>query len=207
MELIAWGMITVPERRGAAAALCAELAVPVTVAVDRERDVLRNELRVLRRLLALGGGATWLVVLEDDIILCRDFVAEATARLTDARATDKRIVSFYSARRVVAAATARGERWVRLQPRAFRNTQAVAWTPALAAAFLAWAPARLGAYRNWTDVLIGDFLAARGEPMWLTAPSLVDHRTDLPSTLGHPVRVGGRPRVAAAFLDHMRAAR
>ena len=45
------------------------------------------------------------------------------------------------------------------------------------------------------DVLIGAFLASRGEKVMCSAPSLFQH-SDAPSTMGHPASIGGRARKA-----------
>lgn len=48
------------------------------------------------------------------------------------------------------------------------------------------------------DVLIGAFLASRGEKVMCSAPSIFQH-SDAPSTVGHPASVGGRARKAVEW--------
>lgn len=48
------------------------------------------------------------------------------------------------------------------------------------------------------DVLIGAFLASRGERVMCSAPSIFQH-SDAPSTVGHPATIGGRARKAVEW--------
>lgn len=48
------------------------------------------------------------------------------------------------------------------------------------------------------DVLMGAFLASRGEKVMCAAPSLFQH-SDAASTVGHPGSIGGRPRKAVEW--------
>lgn len=48
------------------------------------------------------------------------------------------------------------------------------------------------------DVLMGAFLASRGEKVMCSAPAVFQH-SNVPSTVGHPGSVGGRPREAVEW--------
>jgi len=152
--------------------------------------------------LGAGTGVSHVLVIQDDAVLADDFVAGATNALR-ARPADP--VCFYSARKEVPAAVAKGRPWVSFGGSSWLNAQAVALPADLAVAFVAWAAqheAEQGArWGKSYDTRLAAFLVAHKRPMWVTAPSLVDH-ADVPSQMGHPRTTGGRPRRAALFQAH-----
>jgi len=186
----AWVMMAVPERCGSVEFLRAQIP---SLRVIEDTDHAGNRVTMLRAWQAgVETGAAWVGVLQDDILLCDDFPARAVARLREAQDLGARAVSFYSQRRSVADALARGDRWWQQPAGQFCNDQAVALTRDLADRLVEWIQPHLAEHRHWSDVLLADFLAHQSESIWQTSPSLVQHRLDLPSVIGCPPLLYGQ---------------
>ena len=133
----------------------------------------------------------YLVVLQDDILPCRDLLATCK-RLIEARPDG--VISLYSDNPAVSQAVAQGYAWVKLN---------VAWglcgyilPTYLAASYLEVLPSLRSVYAD--DVMLSTFLKLIHQPVWLTAPSLVEH-------LGHETAQGFKhvkTRTANYFIGY-----
>jgi hypothetical protein len=146
--------------------------------------------------LATEGG-THHVLIQDDALVCADFLAGLEQAL--AFVPENAIVSPYLGKAinvptrwetVANRATAAGARWIR--------SDTVMWgvclvmPTALIPEMVAWADKRSG---RPDDMRVGGFAKANGLEVWYPWPSLVDHRADMASLTKHRAR----DRVARRF--------
>ena len=151
------------------------------------------------------------LVLQDDVIVCRDFRARAHHALSE-RPGD--IVAFFVQGtalhgRVMRDAHAAGERWAALPRSALWGPAvATAWPRELAFDFVEFAveyverrrARKLGTIGD--DPVIGKYRRARGLTIWATVPSLVEHPDDGYSLVKRRDYNGGnRARKAAVFVS------
>lgn len=212
MSSLALYVMAVAARQEMADALVAELqrqravypdsgVLPPVLSVDAPRQGCWWN---ARKCWSMGAAtdATHVLVVQDDAVLADDFVAGATNAV---RARPHDAVSFYSARKEVPAARDAGKPWVALPGSSWLGALAVVLPRQMTAEFVAWADAaeveQAKAWRYHDDTRLAAYLSATRRRMWVTAPSLVDHRNE-PSQMGHPRTTGGRPRVAALFQAH-----
>lgn len=148
---------------------------------DGHPSAIRTYIECLRR---TPPEATHRLVLQDDVVLCRDFERRAEAAVV-AR-PDMLIALFVPGLglpgRWVREAAARGDSWQQL-PTSVNWTPMVAlsWPAALAAEFVDFAEeyvAHRAARRRTTtgdDPVSGAFVRARKLAVWATVPCLVEH--------------------------------
>lgn len=138
-----------------------------------------------------GGGATHHLVLQDDFLPCRDFLAALPVILAR---RPEHAVSLFSMRKAVHEARALGHAW-----RTSRN-DVIGGTVVLPVGwirpYLAWARAHFDPAYPHDDVRLGAWLIEHGHRVWNTTPSLLEHAGDGFSVMGH----GNRNRVATWFL-------
>jgi len=194
---VVFAVRTVPERSRALAETLESLREgEVLVTVDEGlRGVTWTAARVLA--LALATDAEWVCVLPDDLVYCRDF--PAVVEELSSRTAQAVLVLYSQAAPRGRVVEAHGE----LVLRARRADQLLA-VPLMrrraAEVFRAELAhrAEAGARRDFDGV--GARLAyEQGWPSAVVWPNLVDHRLDLPSALGNPPTVCGRPRWSAWF--------
>jgi hypothetical protein len=153
----------------------------------------------------VAGRARWHLVLQDDVLLCRDFLAGALAALDAVeRRVGARPVTFYLNRRVAELARQRGLSWA--SSRSFLNAQALALPRSWIQPWLRWCAAHVPAAWPHDDCRLSIWLQLQRIPVLATCPSLVDHAVWVRSALGHSAAPGGRPRVARWFLGQQRSA-
>lgn len=148
-------------------------------------------------------GATWRVVLQDDVELCPSFgeVVERALQHAD------RPVSLFVPNTLregsinLLRACARDEAWCDLRPRDWVPAVAVAWPEALVPDFLAWAELRKfhPNVNRADDAIIGKYARERNLAFLATVPSLVEHPDVEPSILRNHRSKGGRR--ATCFAD------
>lgn len=143
--------------------------------------------------------ADWRLVLQDDVLPCRDFLAGARRALSVAPAP---IVAFYLG-------------WVPQQTATLAQVRAGQcsswvtgvtgeWVPTVATAIRADLARDLAAFHPGDrqigdDTILGQFVGARGLNWCATIPSLCQHDDDEPSTVGgHRAHPG--PRQASCFI-------
>tara|TARA_R110000787_G_scaffold114837_1_gene224665 strand:- start:2446 stop:3129 length:684 start_codon:yes stop_codon:yes gene_type:complete len=127
------------------------------------------------------GGATHHLVLQDDAIVCRDFIRSCEAALD---AVPSAPVAFYANRKVIEEARAAGSSWA--------ITKFMTWGVAtclpvwLIPKFLDWQKKNIVPDLRSDDFRLNSFFEEYYYPVHCPAPSLVDHR-DGPSVAGnHP---------------------
>jgi hypothetical protein len=220
---ITWAVVTYPPRAAMAAEIAAQLGPETRVFVDHDKDLRENHRRAWRELSA-GEGSDWVGVMQDDVILCDDFVAKAQRRAAEADARGFRAISLYNTYGAIAvrAVDARWARAVQAPPScrlvgsdgrtsihsAIPGELCVLVRRTIAAQYQAW----LQEYHAYADLfrahdaVFGVFLNAtisgavspygiRENHVYIAIPNLVDHRIDVPSSIGGR----GGPRRSTTF--------
>lgn len=127
--------------------------------------------------------------MQDDAILCADFLTTLDLALT-AR-PDSLVALFvptalrHGSRRLLEACI-RDEPFCQLDPyETWVPVVALAWPARLIVPFCEWARPRFPPERKRyaDDAIVGTFVKERGERVWATVPSLVDHPDDEPTIL------------------------
>jgi len=128
--------------------------------------------------------ATHHLVIQDDVVFCAD-LPEAVLRLVHARPSSA--LSLFLPRDSVATAVQKNLRWV--ATRRFLWAQAVVLPVWMAEWMLRWIDVREQRNPDWKshdDVRMADFFTARGGPVYVPVPNLVEHIGDeLGSIMGH----------------------
>jgi hypothetical protein len=115
-------------------------------------------------------GTDPILLLEDDIVLTRDFLPKVEAVR---RQLHRHVINFFSMRK---ADLSVGSRW----DRSYLMAQCTYYPPRYAASLLAFAPGwratRPQDERGGSDTMVNAWLRAIRQPYWLSVPSLVQHR-------------------------------
>lgn len=136
----------------------------------------------------IGKPVTHVCVIQDDVILCDDFVRLAEERIAE---MPNDALTFFSRRTAVRVAANHGERWVEFPGRDFLMAQAVVMPVTYVEPFITWAD-RFVAETEGDDVRLSAWLQNCGAKIYASAPSLVDHR-QVPSLMkGRSTKRGAR---------------
>jgi len=180
-----------------------DVLAPAYVATDPDPDAkkrmpLRSYLAALR---AIPDDASHLLIVQDDVRVCRNFRAAAELVVTS---RPEALVAFFVPGQppemchAIACAVDRRERIIPLPCRRWVPVVALAWPADLARSFLAYQEAQ-----RWPpsfgadDEGVGRWSREQGLEILATAPSLVQHPDDTPSLVGRRVRGG---RCAAVYI-------
>jgi len=194
-----------PRRAALLPPLLAQLPGAQAVADPGASEPRRSPWRCYRACLqALEPGASHLLVVQDDAILCRDF-AQAIPLLAAARPDDPLclfVPGVGANQRRVLQACASGALWAELDPLAWVPCVAVLWPRAQAEALLAFAEQkRYPESRSADDAIVGDFSRETRTRFLAPVPSLCDHDDSQRSLVGTANWSGLSPaRVAACWL-------
>jgi hypothetical protein len=162
--------------------------IPLAVVEDKTRE--GSWPTYLRTLKAAAAGATHHLVLNDDVALCKDFVASVRRVI---RARPFNLVSLYTNSRVAFSAWHRHESWVQ---NSGVEGAAVIWPTALITEFIRWQRAHIACDLPWEDVRVSMWLVKTSRPAFATVPSLTQHLGVGASLLG----LNGHSKVAAWSL-------
>lgn len=166
--------------------------VGLTVIEDKKRE---GGWPTLLRTLEAASGATHHLTLNDDVSLCKDFVASVEEVI---RARPNNLIALYTNSRVVFTARHRRESWI-------QNTgvegAAVIWPTALIAEFIEWQSVHIASDFPWADVRVSMWLMKTSKPAFATVPSLIQHLGCGASLLG----LNGRSKVAAWYIGDNRS--
>lgn len=148
------------------------------------------------RTLQAGSGAPHHLVLNDDLALCKDFVASVRKVI---RARPNSLISLYTKSRVVFRAWHRRESWIQ---NSGVEGAAVIWPTPLIAEFLEWQSVHVASDFPYEDVRVSMWLHKTAKPAFATVPSLTQHLGVGASLLG----LNGLSKVAAWTLAPDRSA-
>ena len=171
-----------------------------------DRNPWRNYQATLRSLLA--SDATHGVVLQDDVVVCRNF-APAVEQIAQAN-PDTPVCLFLgglpqrTGRNALRAAKM-GYSYCDVYFRDFCPVVAMLWPKHKAQEFMDWAgeaPSLPGyLHPRSDDAVVGRWMVATKQLIRATVPSLVEHEDMVPSLIGRPARFGkDRGRVARMFI-------
>jgi len=157
-------------------------------------------------LTGIPEGVTHQVVLQDDTIVCKNFVP-AVERVAAAR-PDNIVCLFIAAhpRRTANQVLASKKPFVRVNVIDFVPVVATIWPIDVAISFLQWAadhPLRLpgGDKARSDDAVLGRWMKFNLSTVYCTVPSLVEHPDDVPSTIGRAAHAGkDKGRVALRYI-------
>lgn len=155
----------------------------------------RAWLRILE--IAEATGASHGLLIQDDMVPVRGFRDGALAAI---EANPREVICFVCLRpALVRLAREAGSSWAIAEDAA---SGAVAMPVPTIREFLGWVDANIPAAYPHDDRRITAFIVATGRTVWLTMPSLVEHRAATESLLGHS---GGRYRTVVWPADDARA--
>lgn len=166
--------------------------VPVRVVTDTWNEGLW---RVATEAWVPARGATHHMVVQDDVLPCREFLVGAREALA---ARPEHVVSFYCAREVQREAVARGLPWATMGT--ISGGPCVAMPVGLAAEWLSWCRQWVAPKYRPDDGRLSLWLLHTARRVWYTCPSLVEHLGWDRSLRGNPRTTGGRPRIAAVYI-------
>lgn len=168
------------------------LAAPCHVCVDTERRGLWwNAQRAWRS----HDGSGYHLVLQDDLVLCRNFIAGVRCALAALDASGLQpAVSFYGSRASFTKAAKAGIRWVSVQD--VRWGVALALPVGMVDEWLDWCEQHVRPDYPHDDYRLAMYLRASEQRAWCTVPSLVDHDGASRSVVGN----SNRTRVARVFI-------
>lgn len=142
---------------------------------------------------SLPSDASHLLILQDDVVLCRDFYISAVRALRHQRNVP---VGFYANHKNIDSAREKGVSWAKISGGVWGQAQCL--PRAYVKAFLEWEE-RTKPYPdqpNYDDRRLGDFLKERRIPVRCTVPSLVEHGCPSDSLIGY----SNKRRVARWFI-------
>ena len=147
-------------------------------------------------LLGRGERDGWLVVVQDDAVLCHDF-GSALGPILKRAPESIPVVSFFSMSKTIAGAADAGLSWCVC--RTISSAVAVAYRYREIRGMLKWIDKNVREDFKSYDARVALWLLSGRREVWLTAPTLVDH-LEGKSLCGNPRRIGGRPRTSRKFI-------
>lgn len=206
---LAFGILSVPQRAGMASALARSLQAgmavpqPVTISVDPERmGSGRNTVQLLR---SVNHTADVVVVLQDDVVVCRNFVRALYRSLPYLYAAKGLVAASYFANTKKVVSAQSDHRWLRYSIRAWQNwmwTYAYALPMQVAQQYVSWFQ-RHDDQDDWPDaafestsqpgrrrmvaddITLSAFLKESNVPVYLSTLTLAQHMGGVSSLLGH----------------------
>jgi len=180
--------VPVEERTRIVAHQRAELS-RLEVILDPDRlGVWPTNRRALERLSVIADpDTTHVMVLADDMVLCRDFEEHVNAAVA---ARPENPVNVFSARKQVREAYEAGESWITSSCGMYGGSWIIplAWVDD----YLRWVAANVPEEYGPGDRRIAYWVESRGMRVWQTVPNLIQHVLPQQSLLGHgnPKNVG-----------------
>ena len=167
--------------------------IPLTIIEDTEREGCWP---TYRRALLAAGSASHHLVLQDDIGLCRDFIASVANVI---RARPGNLISLYTNAAAVSKARAKGDAWIE---KAGICGPAMIWPKDSIGEFLEWQDAHIDPAFAWDTVRVSMWLIKTSKRAFATVPSLTQHLGCGLSTMG----LNGRSKVAAWYIGAEKSA-
>ena len=143
-----------------------------------------------RRALEAAGDAPHHLMLQDDLGLCRDFLASVRQII---RVRPANLVALYTNSGSVFRARQRGESWIEKEG---VSGPAVIWPRQLIREFVVWQDEHIDASFPWDTVRVSMWLLKTSRKAFATVPSLAQHLGHKASILG----LNGRDKTAAWYI-------
>ena len=166
--------------------------IPLTIAEDTDAEGCWPTHR--RALTA--GAASHHLVLQDDIGLCRDFIASVKKVI---QVRPHNLIALYTNAAAVLKARAKGHSWIE---KPGICGPAMVWPRDLISEFLEWQERHIERTFAWDTVRVSMWLIKTSKRAFATVPSLTQHLGVGLSTLG----LNGRSKVAAWYIGANRSA-
>ncbi|MBC8031790.1 MAG: hypothetical protein H7Z16_17030 [Pyrinomonadaceae bacterium] len=170
-----------------------EPTLRLEVIKDKERE---GSWPTYLRTLQAASGASHHLMLNDDLSLCKDFVASVREVI---QARPNALISLYTNSPVVFTARRRRESWI-------QNTgvegAAVIWPTTLIAEFIEWQSVHIAPDFPFEDVRVSMWLYKTSKPAFATVPSLIQHLGWGASLVG----LNARSKVASWYVGDNKSA-
>jgi hypothetical protein len=141
------------------------------------------------------------LVIQDDITICKDFLASVNAALSVKSDVP---VSFFDLSRGITDAEAKGLHWA--TRKSISMAQAIAIPTPMIDPAIAWIDKHVKPETEGDDERLSIYFLSHGITVWYTVPSLVEHTDNGQSLLGHPDKLPtGKRRIAASFIGTNRS--
>ncbi|HSS22491.1 MAG TPA: hypothetical protein VLL54_20640 [Pyrinomonadaceae bacterium] len=170
-----------------------EPALPIHVVEDKERH---GSWPTYRRTLMTANGASHHLILNDDVSLCKDFLAAARKAIS---ARPKNIISLYTNSPYVFTARQRGESWIE---KSLVAGPAIIWPTALIREFIDWERVHIRTDFPWEDARVSMWLYKTCRRAFATVPSLAQHLGYKASLIG----LNASSKVATWYVGDQRSA-
>lgn len=168
-------------------------SIPLTVIED---TLLEGCWPTYRRALEVAGASSHHLILQDDLLLCRDFIRSVNEVI---RVWPHNLIALYTNATSVFTARERGESWVE---KAGVSGPAVIWPNELIAEFLRWQDAHINPDFLFDTVRVSMWLIKTSKRAFATVPSLTEHLGCVSSTMG----LNNPSKVATWFIGEDRSA-
>ncbi len=94
-----------------------------------------------------------------------------------------------------------GGRWRKQRGDKFLGAVALAMRLPIAAGYAKWSRREFDPSKPWIDVNNALFFKKTKLDVHVCVPNLVNHDFHIPSTLGHPGKIGGKPRHSRTYSE------
>lgn len=148
------------------------------------------------RCLKAVSSASHHLVLQDDVTVCKDFLA-CVGEIIHVR--PRSLISLYTSSRQVYAARRRGDSWIQDSSVA---GLALIWPRELIGEFIRWQEDHIAQAFPGDDLRVSMWLIKTSKPIFATVPSLAQHLGSEASVLG----LNARSKVAACYIGDKRSA-
>ena len=149
--------------------------------------------------------AEHLIVLQDDVTVCRGFPLAVRQAIID---RPEHVLSLWvgglrqPTTKLFRQAQIMGERWVPIHFSDIHHCVGLVWPRALAQAFLEWTETAMlpgdGRNQQSDDAIVGAWARRTHTTVWAHVPCLVEHNDDVVSTINRPRGDAGRRAIAFA---------
>ena len=161
--------------------------------------------RTYRACLETPCDTPWLLVLQDDTLVCPDFAESAISALEYASGPVAFFVPTTSVRSKISfwASQKAGHSWCPLHFAEWVPVVALCWPTRLIPGFLEWADARGYHENKWKadDAIVGEWARKTRTQIYATVPCLVEHPDTVPSVSNERINTLRKPRVALSFAS------
>lgn len=154
---------------------------------------------------AVEKDGTHFIVLQDDVMLCRDFPLAVVNAIEE---RPENVLSLWvgalrqPTTKFFRQAQIARERWVQIHFSDIHHCVALVWPRPLAEAFLEWTQTSMlpgdGRDQQSDDAIVGAWARRTKNYFWAHVPCLVEHNDDVESTINRPRGDAGRRAIAFA---------
>lgn len=169
------------------------------IVLDEIGNLADNHCRAWQK--GFDSGEDYVLVLQDDVILADDFMNKLSNIQVDMLKSNYLFVSLYSNRKEDTEALARGDHYYIAKQ--WLNEQGVIMDRRILYSYLAYyAKNHLKYKHSWHDQLLQDFCKQYRIDIRVRVPNIVNHRTDVKSSVGHPSKTKGMLRTSRTFYEN-----